>query len=232
MLSPAILLIVLLLSALTPTARPIPPNNHGEIARALTRLYEFFLEIGYITEEQMRWPPHNATTLDRDLCRSKGLSSEAIVFLETIPFTTSRNEIAFKSNLLDYSDEADLEACRHPELAYDQPSELNPLLDGWMVPLAAVLLDDEGHDGHAYIVDTNKGKYYPGTWPAEESQLTFPSGDFIIHYADSGNLSPVEYIDHLYDRVTSLELLPVGGMALTESYDYPPGCVLAYTALL
>ena len=134
-------------------------SSHAEIAAALTRLYQFFVKIGYITEEEMKWPPHDSQTLDRDSCRAHGYSVEAIALLEAIPCTTSYAEFGPGSDFVDYTSEEDLKCCRHPEDQNEEADEeMNPLLDGWMVTLA--MHSVWGGQGEAYIVDANEGQYH------------------------------------------------------------------------
>ena len=68
--------------AYTSDEEEVKGSSPAEIAGALTRLYQFFIKIAYVMEEEMRWPPHNSSVLDVDMCKSQGLGEDAIVLLQ------------------------------------------------------------------------------------------------------------------------------------------------------
>ena len=45
-------------------------SSRNEIAEALSRLYNLFIKICYLKEGLIKWPPHSASELDLEICRS------------------------------------------------------------------------------------------------------------------------------------------------------------------
>ncbi|KAJ9605515.1 hypothetical protein H2200_010172 [Cladophialophora chaetospira] len=167
-------------------------STDTEIAAALNRYYQLFTKIGYIADEQMRWPPHDANTLNRDLCRKNGMTDEAIALLEMLPFTTSYAQFGPGSDLVDYSSPEDVECSRHPDNQNEDADEGNPLLPGWIFPIAMHSVC--GGEGEAYMIYAREGTFLiGGAQGIEESRV----------------VDPVSYINHLHDKVESFEILLV-----------------------
>jgi hypothetical protein len=112
-------------------------SSHDNIAASLTRIYQLFLEVGYIKEEQMKWPPHNDHDLRLDLAQGSGLSKSSIELLKNIPWADLLStDLTYESNTVNYSDEDAFEACRHPIFPDHDTDEENPIIDGSFLPLS------------------------------------------------------------------------------------------------
>ena len=131
-------------------------SSHDEIAEALGRIYKFFVKIGYVTEEEMKWPPHSSADLDLDFARSQGLDENAIDLLQKIPWSTSFIKLELESYLINFSSNDDLQGSRHPDIAFDYPDEYNPIAEGWLVSIAVY---SQG-EGVPISIDTRSGKSF------------------------------------------------------------------------
>lgn len=107
----------------------------GEIASSLTSLYRLFVTLGYMSVDEINWPPHNATTLNVSKCIELGYDSSAIDLLQEIPWTTTTMPIYYESMTVDYSCEDELEASRDPRHYMIDYPEDPQYIDGWMLPL-------------------------------------------------------------------------------------------------
>ncbi len=125
-------------------------STPAEIAQALTRLYKFFIKIGYVTEEEMRWPPHSTSDLDVDMLRSQGLGDDALALLKKIPWSTSRCYLDFESASVNFSDDVDVAGSRVPD--YYQEAEGDVVVDPWMLVIAI----RDGYGG-PICLDTRQG---------------------------------------------------------------------------
>lgn len=110
-------------------------STPDEIADALKRLYEFFIKIGYVTEEQMKWPPHTAADLDVEFCKAQGLDEGAINLLRKIPWTTADVRLEVDDTLINYSTKDGIVASRYPDFPWGGMDEVNYLVPGNYVPL-------------------------------------------------------------------------------------------------
>ncbi|KAJ9605514.1 hypothetical protein H2200_010171 [Cladophialophora chaetospira] len=166
-------------------------SSHLQIAHALTRIYNFFVKVGYITEDQMRWPPHSTEDLDLELCRDAGFSEEAISLLSQIPWATVSLQFQPDCMLVDYSKAELMKASRHPDSTGSDHSATNPLLQDTMVTIAIPM----NQGARSYILDARTGNLLIG-WAVEMNDLE-PN-------------DAVEFLDDMYNKLTSLNLIPVG----------------------
>lgn len=135
-------------------------SSHDEIAASLTHLYRFFIGIGYIKPEQMKWPPHNDQDLRLDLAQASGLSKSSIELLKKIPWAdVLSTDLTYESKIVSYSQEYSFEACRHPVLPDDDPDEENPIIDGSLLPLSIAT----PQWGSTLIVNADKGIIVPAS---------------------------------------------------------------------
>ena len=90
--------------------------NCNELAASLMRIYRFFVDIGYLHEEEMRWPDKEPSALDIDLCRAVGIDDIAIDLIKQLPWTRSATSIQFTpgTQFLDWSEEGAIRASRFP----------------------------------------------------------------------------------------------------------------------
>lgn len=110
-------------------------STQDEIASSLTFLYRLFVTLGYLTEDEINWPPHNAKPFNVSKCIELGYHSSAINLLQKIPWTTTTLPIYYKSITVDYSCDDALEANRDPRhYMIDDPDDPQ-YLDGWMLHL-------------------------------------------------------------------------------------------------
>ncbi|KAJ9616778.1 hypothetical protein H2200_000497 [Cladophialophora chaetospira] len=175
-------------------------SSQEEIAEAMSRLYRLFIKIGYVTEEEMKWPPHSTSDLDIEFCRSQGLDENAINLLQKIPWPTSNVNLELESNLVNFSDNDDLESSRHPDFPYNDPDEYNPVVDGWLVPIAYHF------SGEAVVVsiDTRTGILLRDCAYGLKETNGEPGDAY----------NTVEYLDDLHQEILSLERIPANGLVI------------------
>ena len=97
--------------------------THNEIAAALTKIYLFFIQIGYLLESEISWPAAGDDRLDAALCKSKGLDDTAIALIKAIPWPTNWCHLAINSGATNWSDEWDIESSRYPAVSLLNPEE-------------------------------------------------------------------------------------------------------------
>jgi hypothetical protein len=83
-------------------------SSHDEIADALTKIYSLFLDVGYIDEKSIRWPPHPKGVLDTSRLLRMSVSQSSISLLEKTPFAAVDLHFTCTSYFLDWSNEYDL----------------------------------------------------------------------------------------------------------------------------
>ncbi|EXJ96007.1 hypothetical protein A1O1_01133 [Capronia coronata CBS 617.96] len=136
-------------------------SSTDEIVESLTRIYQLFIEIDYISESVLKVAPHGPEELDTDLCRQLGMADSAIFFLESIPWASAGcGDLIKDSEMIDFSEPHCLMAARDPMAARNihhqglaagnQTSREG--LDGAMLSLTFC-----GQTGHALVVDTVRG---------------------------------------------------------------------------
>jgi len=141
-----------------PEPEPAPVGNtHDEIAAALTRVYTFFVKIGYVTEAEMKWPPHSPDDLDVEHCKGQGLTEDVIALLQKIPWTTATVpgseftvHLLVESFLINFSNRAGIETGR---LTFGHGDD--PVMEPHLVALAT---RDCGL-GHIIAIDAQSGEY-------------------------------------------------------------------------
>lgn len=110
-------------------------STHDEIARSLTALYRLFVKLGYLTVDEINWPPHNAKPFNVSKCLELGYHTLAVYLLRKIPWTTTTIPIYKESVTVDYSCDDELESTRDPaKYMIDDPEDPQPI-DGWMIAL-------------------------------------------------------------------------------------------------
>lgn len=138
------------------------PDN-AEVASRLCDLYRFFVSIGYLSEDQVRWPPHSSEDLDIDDCRAKGYSDSAITLLQALPWPKNHFpdfviSLIRRSKAADYSDDEEVEGGRHPiQPDWDRDEEFLTLLPGHMITLSF----GEWDEGLSVVLDADDGKCCP-----------------------------------------------------------------------
>lgn len=110
-------------------------STQDEIATSLTCLYQLFVTLGYLTEDDINWPPHGTTPLNVSKCIQLGYDPSAIDVLQKIPWTTTAIPIYCESMTVDYSCDDELETSRDPRNHMIDDPDDPQLLDGWMLPL-------------------------------------------------------------------------------------------------
>jgi hypothetical protein len=83
-------------------------SSHDEIAAALTQMYLLFLNVGYIDEKSIHWPPHPKGVLDTSRLQRMGMSQSSISLLEKTPFAAVDLYFTCTSYFVDWSNEYDL----------------------------------------------------------------------------------------------------------------------------
>lgn len=103
-------------------------STQDEIARSLTALYRLFVKLGYLTVDEINWPPQNAKPVNVS-------NTLAAYLLRKIPWTTTTIPIYKESVTVDYSCDDELESTRDPaRYMIDDPEDPQPI-DGWMIAL-------------------------------------------------------------------------------------------------
>ena len=133
--------------------------THEEIAAILKKNYLFFISIGYMKEEDVRWAPHAPSNLDIDLCRDAGLNDHAIDFIKMIPWAVDYSHLTPHGYLVNWSEEWAVKGSRFPTFADDWES-LNEndylyheKLAGHLVPLSFTATEE----GSTVVIDTQQG---------------------------------------------------------------------------
>ena len=133
--------------------------THEEIAAILKKIYLFFISIGYVKEEYIRWAPHAPTDLDVNLCRDAGLDDHGIDFLKTIPWAVDYPHLTPHGYLVNWSEEWAVRGSRFPTFADDweclnESDELfHDKLAGHLVPLSFTATEE----GRTVVIDTHQG---------------------------------------------------------------------------
>lgn len=134
-----------------PPPRPPTMSSPDEIAASLTRIYRLFVDIGYLSEADLKLAPHGPEELRADLCRQVGMNATAIAFLEKIPWASAGSgDLIPNSEMIDFSEPHCLRAARNP---HAPGHESRKGLDGRFLSLTFC-----GEKGHALVVDTVRGK--------------------------------------------------------------------------
>ena len=111
--------------------------THDEIASSLSRIYLFFIKIGYISSSDVLWPESpNHSLLNTDLCKSVGISQTAIKPLEKIPWLLNMGILSEHAPSVNWSDDWAIEASRYPVFSENEENwEDDIRLDGSCIPL-------------------------------------------------------------------------------------------------
>jgi hypothetical protein len=129
--------------------------THDQIAAAVTRIYDFFVRIGYLKEEEVVRPSANASSLDVELCRANGFDDVAIDLMKLLPWTNITGIVAFAPGvrLPNWSEDWGIEASRFPTFPEQEKKDAgDEVIPSYCVPLAF----SEG--GAVPIIDAKHGK--------------------------------------------------------------------------
>ena len=129
-------------------------STQDEIVTSLTSLYRLFVALGYLTEDEISWSPHDTIPFNVSKCVDLGYDPSAIDLLQKIPWTTKTVPIYYESMPVVYSCDDELELSRDPtNYLIDDPDDPQPV-DGWILPLTygqrygnTILLDAKEGDG-------------------------------------------------------------------------------------
>ena len=105
-----------------------------EIANIVTKIYSVFVVIGYISESDMNWPPHNTTTLNITSLNEINLTDNAVELLQMLPWAITWNHMLPDAPILTWSSPDEV---RRAHLVDDWSSgeQLEVSLPGSMIPL-------------------------------------------------------------------------------------------------
>ena len=60
--------------------------SYAEIGALMVQVYELFVSIGYVTEDEICWPPHSNARFLEDEYRSNGIEENAIELMRHLPW--------------------------------------------------------------------------------------------------------------------------------------------------
>jgi hypothetical protein len=131
---------------------------HAQIAAAVTRIYNLFIELGHLTADQVIFPSSTPNTLDAILYRNH-LEDSAINLLLQPPYAQNMGalvEFTPDTRLAAYGEDWSLDAVRYPTYPDSDPEELDfPALPSSCVPLS---FNGCELRGAVYVVDAKTGK--------------------------------------------------------------------------
>jgi hypothetical protein len=186
-------------------------STHAAIAASLTKIYDFFVKIGYLDEENVIRPPHTNHPLLADYCREQGIDVNGIEFLKQIPWHTYSAYVyaplVHKSGLVAWSAECSISDSRRP----NPPESIcpNPQQLEYLPPHIIALTICDEHGSRAVLLDTSQGK---PTSISQDYGLT--SIGLIGEWFTETALARVTfedactYLNNLLIKYTSLEHIP------------------------
>ena len=105
-----------------------------EIANTVTKIYSVFVAIGYISETDMYWPPHNSTTLNITALHEINLTNNAVELLQMLPWARTWKHMLKDAPIMDWSSPDEVRSCRlFDDYTTGQPVPAS--LPGSMIPL-------------------------------------------------------------------------------------------------
>jgi hypothetical protein len=123
------------------------------IAESLTKIYDFFLAIGYIDEDNYVRQPDIRHPLPVAACQKQGIDETAIAFLRMIPVALLEVDLVHESPSFAWLDENQVKGSRiptFPDAAFHGMDDIFAHLPSHMVPLTTCTPDE----GSALVVDT------------------------------------------------------------------------------
>ena len=185
-------------------------QQQAAIAATLTKIYKFFIQIGYITEAEVSWPEGRVHGVLHRKWAAAGYNDIAIRFIKKIPWMTTNvwmttnDELIWNSPGINFSFEYDIKESRHPAQAHHaelfSPDDLQTIQCN-EVPLT--LTTPGEFEGVALVIDAK-------TALLQWNNTTNGRGQWQDAVAE---------LEKIYNRFTSLEWLPVGGKILHRCVD-------------
>ena len=129
--------------------------TYNEIADCLSKIFRFFIKIGYISEADVSWPGATDRTLDVELCKKVGISDPAIDLIKKIPWLLNFEDLSEMAASVSWSDEWAIEASRYPIWSKNEENwNDNSRLDGSCVALTFGVPGE----GKTVFIDANSGR--------------------------------------------------------------------------
>jgi hypothetical protein len=194
---------------------------YKQIGASLARIYHFFVSIGSINEEDVRWPADHQADVDEILCQQMGISIDAIKLINKFPWPVAGSpQLIEDSPAVDYSKAYSIRNSRHPLYpeATGEEAERENHLPAHMIALTT----GEPDWGCCLAVDANEGE--PAN-PISHPDLTLMAGTIRKWYHCSGPVETkpsrpaCEVLDELFQSLESLERIPFRGQIMKTDED-------------
>lgn len=131
-------------------------STQKDVVDSLMSLYCLFVTLGYLTKDEINWPPHDVIPFNVSRCVELGYDPSAIELLRRIPWATEMLPIYYESIPVDYSCDDELEGSRDPtHYMIDYPDDPQPV-DGWILPLTYGQTK-----GQTILLDAREGEWSP-----------------------------------------------------------------------
>ena len=132
-----------------------------ETAALIGQFYELFIKMRYLPATSIAYPPHTSPSINTRLAHSLGLTTQAIEFLQLLPYVTGRTawggggeqEFLFSGIFADFRDDDTLEQSRDPLYGSPDPDgdwedENGPYMRPWYVAVNQL-----GNHGTVMVLD-------------------------------------------------------------------------------